>query len=76
MEKDWGHTLDMNGSIENIRIKSLYDGVCKRPTGFDISYTENGEIKYRYVDNTPRPTDLVKNGNGVAYNWEKPGAQA
>lgn len=61
MEKDWGKVLDEGGEITDVRIESLYDDASKRPSGFDISYKENGELKYRYVDNTPRTTDLTKN---------------
>ena len=70
MEKSWEKTLDSGGSITDVRIESYYEGDSKRPTGFDVSYKENGEIKYRYIDNTPRQIDLVKNTSGnIEYKY-------
>ena len=63
MEKDWGKVLDADGKVTNIRIESLFEGNSKRPIGFEISYKENGNMQYRYIDNTPRSIDLVKNNN-------------
>ena len=60
-------------TIKDIRVHPLYDDVCKRPTGLDISYVENGEIKYRYIDNTPRPMDLEKSDNAQMYSWKNQG---
>lgn len=72
MEKDWGKALDAGGEITDIRIESLYEGSGKRPVGFEISYKENGNMQYRYIDNTPRPVDLVKNNSGtVEYQWKQ-----
>lgn len=61
MEKNWEKILDEGGKITDVRIESIYDDASKRPSGFDISYKENGEMKYRYVDNTPRTTGLPQN---------------
>lgn len=70
MEKSWENTLDSGGKITDVRIESYYEGNSKRPTGFDISYRENGDIKYRYIDNTPCPVDLVKTESGkIEYNY-------
>ncbi len=70
MEKSWENTLDSGGKITDVTIKPYYEDNCKRPTGFDVSYRENGEIKQRYIDNSPHPVDLVKNETGKAeYNF-------
>lgn len=70
MEKSWKNTLESGGSITNVRIESYYEGKSKRPTGFDVSYCENGDIKYRYIDNTPRHVDLLKDDSGkIEYNF-------
>lgn len=70
MEKSWENTLDSGGKITDIKIESYYEDNSKRPTGFDVSYRENGEIKQRYIDNSTHPVDLVKNESGKSeYNF-------
>lgn len=53
MEKSWKKTLEDGGQITDIRMKIDYDGTCKRPTDFNVSYKENGATLYRFVDNSP-----------------------
>lgn len=53
MEREWENALDAGNEVANIRIEPQYDSLSRRPDGFEVSYEVNGEVEYRYIDNTP-----------------------
>lgn len=54
MEHDWKNALSDGKSISDVCIRVDYDGINKRPTGFEVDYKIDGEVCSTYIDNSPK----------------------
>lgn len=53
MERELEHALDAGKEVTHFRVEPQYDGLSRRPDGFEVSYQVDGATEYRYIDNTP-----------------------